>query len=187
VSIGTLTPQRAALSMAARGCWILPVWWPTTTPDGRPCCACPSGSLCTSPAQHPLHVDWQRQATRHPATIRTWFRQWPAMNYGIHLGRSGLIVLDARGESGRDTMARLEAVLGAPLPRTWVIGIGSGRKHYYFDARPGFDWRTETVGGNLAALGLGPGVDVLSGDSFVLGPGCRSIAGQAGPRSEARS
>ena len=183
VSTRALTPLVAALAMAVRGCFGLPLWWPTTTRDGRRRCACPKGLDCPpqSRAKHPINVGWQQEATTDAATIRGWFGRWPDMNYGIFLGPSRLIVLDEDDHdgtgAGREAIGRLEALAG-PLPRTWCIATGGGGRHWYFDAPPDFDWHTEQLVGNLSVLGLGPGVDVKYGGGLVVGVGSWHISGR---------
>jgi hypothetical protein len=175
-----LTPHRGALAMALRHCFVFPLWWPIETPDGIRHCACPNGERCPSPAKHPINFGWQNEATTDPKLIAAWFAKWPGMNYGIFLGPSGILVLDADERpqhSGMDTIRRLEDLIGA-LPRTWVVATGGGGFQFYFKLPAAFDWRTEKLVGNLAGIGLGPGVDVQYGGKLVVGPGSWHVSGK---------
>jgi hypothetical protein len=166
--------------MARRGCFVFPLWWPIEGADGRRRCACPKGFDCPSPAKHPMHTGWQDEATTDRAIISAWFTDEPRMNYGIFLGSSGILVLDADERpqhSGMDAVRRLEDLIGK-LPRTWVVATGGGGLQFYFSLPAGFDWRTEKLVGNLSALGLGPGCDVKWGGGLVVGPGSWHVSGK---------
>ena len=109
-----------ALFLAERSIYVFPCWW---IEDGH--CACRKGSACPRPrsGKHPVHVGWQAESTADPATIRAWFIRYPAMNVGVDLEKSRLIVIDRDNRAdgdGWEALRNLERKLGRPLPRTWL-------------------------------------------------------------------
>ncbi|HQN09745.1 MAG TPA: bifunctional DNA primase/polymerase, partial [Thermoanaerobaculia bacterium] len=69
----------AALSHAARGWRVLPLWWPT--PAG---CAC-GNNPCSNAAKHPigeLVPHGCHDATTDPAVIESWWTRFPEANVG---------------------------------------------------------------------------------------------------------
>src|SRR4249919_2741336 len=83
------------------------------------------------------------------------------LNYGIHCGKSGLVVLD---EDRPGALQRYAAEHGHVIPSTYQVSTGKG-VHFYFDAPPG--WANGNRAGALAAYGI----DVRSGNGYVLGAG----------------
>ncbi|MDY0063304.1 MAG: phage/plasmid primase, P4 family, partial [Myxococcota bacterium] len=110
-------------------------------------------------------IDHADGATVDRETIRGWFGRWPESNLGVMTGPiSGVVVLDVDGDTGRETLARLEAVLG-PLPPTPTSRTGSGGLHYLF-AHPGQEQRVVN-----RAHALGPCLDIRgNGGLFVMPP-----------------
>jgi hypothetical protein len=102
-------------------------------------------------------------ASRDPAVIRAWRRQWPDALIGMPTGRvSGRWVLDIdvkRPEAnGFDTLENL----GHVLPATPMAHTASGGLHVYFDAG-GRELR------NSEGL-IGPGLDVRGDGGYVIVP-----------------
>lgn len=94
-------------------------------------------------------------ATIDSATIKRWFADRPAMNYGV--STAGLVVLDVDAADGKPGLASLEA-LGS-RPDTLTVASPRGGLHLYF-AGPGAGQRD-----------LAPGINVRSIGGYVVGPG----------------
>jgi hypothetical protein len=80
-----------ALALAGLGLYVFPCCWPDAA--GR--CACPRGH--TNPkdvGKAPLTAHGFKDATRDPATIESWWAEWPEANVAIDLARSGLVMID---------------------------------------------------------------------------------------------
>jgi len=88
-------------------------------------------------------------ATTDAETVAGWWKSWPAANIGIRCGR--LVVLDADGPQGAESLAALEAQHG-PLPATRSVRTGrEGGRHLYFHAPAGTTIRTIPTGRELGA------------------------------------
>ncbi len=121
-----------ALWYASRGWRVLPVMPPA--PDG----SCPCGSAtCRSAGKHPRLKGWQRRATTDPTQIREWWSGRHANdNIAVATGRdSNLLVLDADGDKGRETVARN----GTPMAPAARTGRPDGGTHYFFAYIDGLD------------------------------------------------
>jgi Bifunctional DNA primase/polymerase, N-terminal/AAA domain/Primase C terminal 1 (PriCT-1) len=68
----------AALSYAAAGEPVFPLWW--TDAEGE--CQCNRQGRACTPGKHPLTETRFRAATTDASTIRDWLRRWPAANLG---------------------------------------------------------------------------------------------------------
>lgn len=113
----------------------------------------------------PAITAWQENATIDPERIAQWFMlKYPGHNFGVVA--NDLIVLDVdthhEAKHGPSTLAALEAEYGK-LPPTWVVRTASGGLHYYF-TNPG-DVKI-TKGADKA----GPGLDVQTGNAYLVGP-----------------
>lgn len=93
----------AALSYAARGWRVLPLYTPT--PDGG--CSCGKAG-CDSVGKHPRWHDADlahglKDATTDPDKIRTWWQRWPDANIGIRTGpESGFFAVDVDSKAACD-------------------------------------------------------------------------------------
>jgi hypothetical protein len=87
------------------------------------------------------------------------------MNYGCVAGGDKFILdIDVKDANGYDTAARLLGVPTASLDTvTFSVKTPSGGEHMYFDA--------DKVYANSVKRALGEGLDVRSGNGFVVGPG----------------
>lgn len=176
--------MKAALLYAQRFGWrIIPIH--SVRPDGgcscghmkqadRSCeCGAPPGKCkrihdAGSVAKHPRMLDWVGEASADPATITSWWEQWPDANVGVATGSaSGFWVLDVDPRNGGDdTLARFIAQHG-PLPATTRAVTGSGGAHYLF----------KLPGRPVGCGKLGPGLDIKGdGGQIVVAPS-RSGAG----------
>lgn len=158
----------AALSHAARGWPVFPVWW---AKQGH--CACPKLEACVSPAKHPLTDHGFKDATTDDHQIARWWRRWPEANIGIRTGvSSALVVLDIDPKAGgEDSLAELAAKDG-PLPETIEVLTGGGGRHLYL-RHPGGKAEIRNSAGKL-----GGGLDVRADGGFVVGPGSIHVSGR---------
>lgn len=113
-----------------------------------------------------------KDATDDPDTIENIWTKNPDFNYGIAAGPSGLLILDIDGRIGEESVAELQNRLGSlpPTVATRTPGktdkktgehLGQGR-HLFF--------RAVNVPVK-ATTGIVPGLDIRSGDAYVVGPG----------------
>jgi len=154
-----VTPGEAALSYAARGWRVLPVW---PMRDGR--CAC-GPPLCANQGKHPLSrlaPNGSHSATTDAAVIAAWWADTPDANVGIATGQeSGIWVLDVDPRHGGDvTLESLESKHGR-LPQSLRARTGSGGGHIVF-IHPR-DGRLSNSSGRL-----GPGLDVRGDGGYIV-------------------
>jgi hypothetical protein len=117
----------------------------------------------------PLVTAWQTAASKDPAQIEAWWRQWPDANIGWVPALSGETIVDLDCKPGKpngiEALARIEAEHGTSLPPTWTIATPSGGEHRVFrgsmrtstsQIAAGIDIRGgEIVNGELASAGYG--------------------------------
>ena len=150
----------SALTLRARGWYLIPLWWPAS----NSACAC--GDLsCENIAKHPmgrLVPHGLKDATNLETVIRSWWKQAPSANIGVVTGRSsGIVVLDLDSRAtGDESLAALEAVHGA-LPQTLESRTGGGGRHLVF-AHPG------TPITNKAAIAKG--LDLRGDGGYFVAP-----------------
>jgi hypothetical protein len=113
----------------------------------------------------PLIKGWQDKATSDPAIVGQWWAQWPDANIGTK-APFGLDIDTKNGKDGFATLATLEAKHG-PLPETLTARTPSGGLHKHFDG---------PVVGNSASK-IGPGLDIRSGNGYLVMPPSRTAAG----------
>ncbi|GAA3586778.1 hypothetical protein GCM10022222_84370 [Amycolatopsis ultiminotia] len=133
-------------------------------------------------SKRPAIAGWERQATRNPEQIRTWWTGQPTANIGIACGPSNLLVLDfdaARGvvperwarlgvTHGRDVIALLAARARQPVPHHTLKVTTPRGEHWFFRLPPGTRVRS-TVG--AGRHGLGWHADTRGPGSLVVAPG----------------
>jgi hypothetical protein len=151
----------AALSCAARGWGVFPLYW---IRDGR--CSC--GRTTCSAGKHPLTDHGFDDASTGTSQIQEWWTAWPSANIGVLTGAaSGLVVLDVDGVKGELSLRGLQ-LCNAPLPETLWVRTGSGW-HAYF-SHPGI--RVPNSAGRLAI-----GLDVRGDGGYVVAPPSGHING----------
>lgn len=129
-----------------------------------------NGRAKGSPGKHP--VVGQSEATTDEATLRSWFagafQPGLAMACGL---ASGVWVLDVDPRNGgHDSLARLVAEYG-PLPPGPAARTGGGGLHLFFR------WPSH---GKLPRRRVGPGLDVITGDSpYLILPPSTHVSGGA--------
>ena len=105
-----------------------------------------------------------KDATTDAALVRTWWQRWPSANIGLATGASGLVVIDIdakHGARGWDSWPELWHELGASEPDTLYCETPTGGGHAYYVA-------AETFSAKVGKLG--DGLDIRSGNSYVLAP-----------------
>jgi hypothetical protein len=86
-------------------------------------------------------------------------------NWGVHLGASGLVVVDVDGPKGEDSLARCSADFGR-LPETLEVrSPRPGGRHLYYRCED------RSLVKKTHALGKGSDLDALAGDQYTAGPG----------------
>ena len=127
---------------------------------------CTCGTACPEKkrGKHPLFGGNRRGATIDLARIRRE-RIHHGMNIGVHLGLSGLAVLDIDPRNGgTESLAKLE--FGRKLERDVVAETGGGGLHIYFRAKP-----------DRKLPKLLPGIDVLQDNFYPIIPPSRHNSG----------
>jgi Bifunctional DNA primase/polymerase, N-terminal/AAA domain len=107
-----------------------------------------------------LTKSWAQAATTDPQQVAAEFAGRD-LNYGIACGPSGLLVVD---EDRPGALARYAADHGHVTPHTYTVSTGKGRHHYY---QAPLGWNYGNRAGSLANYGI----DVRSGNGYVLGAG----------------
>jgi len=142
-------------------------------------CTCPKGTECPSAGKHPLRDHWQEESTIDHARINAWFLQYPLMNYGVDLEKSGLFVVDVDNRpdgDGWDTLRAFLAKLQRDFPPTWTVRTGSDGVHYWFWIRK-VNGEYPPLVKSLAMLGFGDHVDIQGKGKLVVAPGSRNAFG----------
>ena len=162
------TNLQSALELAERGFWVFPV---------RPWMAGDKESDGKKPA-----VKFKNAATREPAAIKAWFASNPRRNVGIYTGKFGdarpdgscgaLVVIDVDNKHGKHGDASLISLelQGLDLPETLTTVTASGTSRHLFFCVP----QALPPGVNV----LGPGLDIRSDGSYVVGPGSTIDGGE---------
>lgn len=125
----------------------------------------PSGDGAKKPYSN---VFWRSSASDDAKQIEAWWRMWPGAIPGIHLEKSGLIVIDVDCHEGKPDGRPVWAALCAEHgdPNAPSVRTPSGGQHYYFRQPAGA--RLGNHEGDLK----GRGINVRGAGGFVIGPGC---------------
>lgn len=149
---------QGALQCARLGLRVFPVWQPAASVG----CVCPKGQECQNAGKHPIHSDWQTEATTNTSQIDEWSERYPNANYGILT--TDLVVVDVDPRNGGDPKN-----LPDWLPRTtFVVKTGGGGWHFGF---------LPPAGERIRSGKLGPGLDVKGKGGFVVAPGSLHASG----------
>ena len=156
----------AALTLAAAGMHVFPVDHPELLKcagvgDGHR----PGDPPCTDRGKHPA-VAFSTAADTNPKMIHMWWAGAPR-NIGINCGKSGLIVID---EDQPDGFAKYAADHGVEIPDTFRVKAGKGQHYYFLDSEQG------ALGNSEGAL-REYGINVRSGNAYVVGPGSVHASG----------
>lgn len=153
-----------ALGLARQGLAVLPLY-----PVRKGHCTCPAAANCKAAGKHPLWTAWQQKATSKASIVQ---RQWPTalgVGIGIHLGKSGLVVLDVDPRNGGDSsLLKLEARLRFSFTSTAqvIAATGGGGQHFYHAVGHGQEDWLQSLKRNLAREY--PGLDLLWGDHYCV-------------------
>jgi hypothetical protein len=109
-----------------------------------------------------------RSATQDRETVASWWRRWPDANVGLRC--DGLLVFDVDGESGEQSLYRLEEHYG-PLPASRIVVTGKGQHRYF---------RCPMLAGNSTqGFGRPAGIDLRGGArGYVCAPPSRHASGR---------
>lgn len=123
---GPGTLGAAALECGAKGWSVFPLFGIV---HGR--CECRRAD-CSRPGKHPRVGRGLYDASTDPATIESWWLQWPMANIGVATGvRSGIVVIDVDQPGGEASLEMLAAEVG-PLPPTLEAVTGGGGRHVVY-------------------------------------------------------
>lgn len=150
--------RAAALSYAAHGWHVLPVWG--MQPDGT--CAC-GNPRCEQQGKHPITPRGQHDASTDPRQIEAWYAQWPNANIGIALAPSGLMAFDIDKPQAYQAWSAIEQRFGET--RTAVQVSGSGCHHVIFQRPP------------LAIRGSYDGITLRGNNYIVAAPSVHKSGG----------
>lgn len=143
----------SALAYAEAGAFIVPLKSPRGPDDGL------AGKMPL------LGKGWQNKTSNDPEVIKGWFKKWPDMNIGIHMGPSALCCIDIDPRNG--------GLKWYSTREKWFTdefnsvieesGRGDGGKHIYL-LLP----EDEKVRNRLHSTKLAPGVDFLMGNKQAV-------------------
>ena len=146
-----LPPGRAAEVYATLGYPVLPCFQPAHGGG----CTCRAGAACHRPGKHPrLRADRPgrggvHEATCDLATVRRWWRRWPAANVAVRTG-DRFDVADPDTPEGVEALRAVLHNAGAVLSTGPLARTGGGGWHVLFaptgagspgEILPGVDWR----------------------------------------------
>lgn len=109
-----------------------------------------------------LVKDWPQKATSDIATIRSWWAKFPSANIGLHVGKSGLVVVDIDPRNGGDASLKgLKAEHGDAWLSNVCVNTGGGGHHYIYASC--------SSGVRLPAQ-IAPGIDLKHGVGYIVAP-----------------
>lgn len=137
-------------------------------------CAC-GRAQCKRPGKHPIGAAVPRglkDASRDPAIVRKWWKEYPQANIGIPTGAiSGFSVLDVdMDKGGEDSLFSLEQDHGK-LPETVIQLTGGGGYHYLFKVPFGVKIKNSVES-------LGAGLDIRGDGGYIVGAPSNHIRGR---------
>lgn len=143
---------------------------------GRLICSCRAGEACPCPGKHPLgrwSIPIDPTSRRAEDVVRAHMGACPEQGWGLHLGLSGLMVLDVDPRNGgNESLELLCSDLGWQLPEP-TVQTGGGGRHYYFRAAEGSDPRRGWGVGSSpprTSIIVSPGIELLCGQHYVVLP-----------------
>jgi hypothetical protein len=160
-----------ALTYAARGWRVFPVYEAIPDGDGGWLCSCNKGTECDRPAKHPRTVLGLNEASNDRDQVERWWTQWPNASIGIATGRaSGITVVDADASNGKPGVVNLTQLCAAHggVPNTMVVLTGGGGLHLYFVYTDRVSTGTDV---------LAEAIDVRNDGGYVIAPPARHVSG----------
>lgn len=111
--------------------------------------------------KQPRIKDWPRKAATDPGIIREWWTRWPNANIGVHVGRSGLVVLDVDPRNGgTESLRELMREHGDGFLSPMKVNTGGGGCHHYYAHSGTADFPAQ----------IAKGIDLKSGNGYVVVP-----------------
>lgn len=118
---------------------------------------------CKKGAKEPLTDHGASDASNDPVQINKWWDRWPNANIAINTGKSGLVILDVDPRNdGNESLEKLVDIYGEEFLSPVEVLTGGGGKHYYYAAK-------ENNNQSLPSS-LGDGLDLISGNKYVIAP-----------------
>lgn len=142
--------------------WVVFPLRPIIKSENGPLCTC-GNAACQGIGKHPA-VKWTelREGGRC-GQIEEWHSREPGAGWAIHLGPSGLCVVDVDPRNGgNEGLQSLIDAVGSPFPATLTATTGGGGLHIYLEDP-----------GTLPActkIDLASGVELLSGQHIAIIP-----------------
>ena len=158
----------SALALAKADFRVFPAYG--ITGNGKCQCGKPG---CDAQGKHPAVKGWKDLATTDVGKVGEWWQKNPGRNPGIATG-NGLVILDVDGETGMESLRKLEEEYGA-LPPTQCVLTSRG-KHYYFHSDLHLPCSVSVLGDKLdiradGGLVIGAGGHHESGHIYKWEPG----------------
>ncbi|QRF75293.1 hypothetical protein Thermo_00787 [Thermoplasmatales archaeon] len=157
----------AALYFADKGISVFPVH---TVRNGK--CTCHKGESCKNPGKHPMHKNWQDEATTDPEKIKRMWLANPDANIGLAMG-NGLIGTDIDVKNGKDGWKEWLEILklyNSDQIVSLIQATPSGGLHIILKVKD-----SSIITGASDALGMG--IDIRSDGNLLVGGGSENDKG----------
>ena len=114
---------------------------------------------------------WRKRSSNDLDQIITWSKEFPACNWGLDCGKSGLCIVDIdnkKGKEGSASLFDLELDHGSLLETAFLeVTTPNNGIHYYFEGLTG-----------SGTDRLGQGIDIKSFGGYVVIPGSKIDTGE---------
>ena len=157
----------AALYFADKSIPVFPLY---TVRDGN--CTCHKGEGCRNPGKHPMHKNWQNEATTDPEKIRKIWLVHPDANIGLAMG-NGLVGIDIDVKNGKDGWTELQKILkqhNSDQIISLIQATPSGGLHIILKVKD-----SSVITGVADALSVG--IDIRSDGNLLVGGGSENDKG----------
>lgn len=119
--------------------------------------------------KRPLLDDWPNKATNEPAMVEEWWTRWPEANIGVHVGKSGLLVVDKDPRNGGDESFRmLDEQHGTAWHSNIEVKTGGGGVHLFYAATSDASYPSQAA----------PGIDLKHGVAYIVAPPSKHPSGE---------
>lgn len=148
----------------------MPVFPLHTVRGGR--CTCRNDKSCKAPGKHPLHKNWQDEATIDPEKIKKIWLANPDANIGLKMG-NGLVGIDIDVKNGKDGWREWLQILkhyNSDRIVSLIQATPSGGLHIILKVNDSF-----VITG--ASDALGKGIDIRSDGNLLVGGGSENDKG----------
>lgn len=136
-------------------------------------CECYRGLRCGSAGKCP-RSRWADPANFMTETTLARWMDKGFDSFGVHLGHSGLVVLDLDPRNGANMLDLVPRFMtGDTNDDNFSVLTGSEGMHFYFRASSNIDpirGFTDKYGNAKTTVVASPGVEILSGQHFVVAP-----------------